>query len=68
MSKPKPIRINHFNKDVTMTVTFQLTREFYIRKWVATMLIKLATMILGCGIRIKNSGPDDEMSVDVQSQ
>lgn len=58
MSDMKPVRINHFEKDVTMVVKFQLTREFYIRKWIATRLIVLAAKVLNCGIKFE--GVDDE--------
>jgi hypothetical protein len=35
-----------------MVVDFKLTRQFKIRSWIASRLIILAALILGCGIEI----------------
>jgi hypothetical protein len=40
--------------NVTMTITFRLTQEWKVRKWLATQLIKLAALILDCGIEVVN--------------
>ena len=50
--------INKLTHEATLKVTLHLTREFYIRKWIAIKLIKLATLILGCGIQINDEGND----------
>lgn len=40
-----------FDHRATMTVKLIVTREYKIRKFIATALIKLAARILGCGIK-----------------
>jgi hypothetical protein len=36
----------------TMTVSVKLTREFWLRLWLGTRLLKLAAYVLGCRIEI----------------
>jgi hypothetical protein len=39
---------------VTLQVTFVEIPSFRVRKWIATKLIRLAAIILGCGIEVIN--------------
>lgn len=39
---------------VTLQVTFVEIPSFRVRKWIATKLIHLAAIILGCGIEVIN--------------
>lgn len=38
---------------VTLTVRIVEMKEYMIRKWIAVRLIKLAALILGCGIVVE---------------
>lgn len=44
--------IKKLSKNFTLIVTIHETRQWKLRKAFATLLIKLAAKILGCGIRI----------------
>ena len=44
-------KFRKFDHHATLTVKFILTREYKVRKIIATALIKLAASILGCGIK-----------------
>ncbi len=48
------INFRKFDHSVTLNVRLKLTREFYIRKWIAQHLIILAALVLGCGIEIED--------------
>ena len=43
-------------QDIVIEVEFHLAREFKVRRWIATQLIKLAALVLGCGIEIGGDG------------
>jgi hypothetical protein len=44
--------LRKLSKHVTLNVTMHLTREYKLRRWIATKLILLACLVLGCGIKI----------------
>jgi hypothetical protein len=48
------IVMNKLSHDVTLEFTVKLSKEFRIRYWMAVNLIKLATIILGCGLEINH--------------
>lgn len=50
--------IDKLSRNVTIIVTFKLTKRFRFRKWIATQLIILAAKVLGCGIEFIN---DDKL-------
>jgi hypothetical protein len=41
-----------FDHSVTMTVRMKIAKEFYIRKWIALRLIRLAVIVLGCALEV----------------
>ena len=41
-------------KDVTLVLEFHVTREWKVRYWIAVRLLRLAALVLGCGIEIEN--------------
>lgn len=43
-------------QDIVIEVEFHLSREFRVRRWIATRLIWLAAWVLGCGMEVR----DDE--------
>ena len=45
-------KLNKLTHDVKMTITFKLSKEFKIRRWIAVNLIRLATLVLGCGLEV----------------
>lgn len=45
-------KLKKLTKETTLTIEFELTREFVIRKWIAVRLIILAAWILGCGVEV----------------
>ena len=45
--------------DVKMTITYKLSKEFKIRRWIAVNLIRLATLVLGCGLEVVANDPLD---------
>jgi len=45
--------------DVKMTITYKLSKEFKIRRWIAVNLIRLATLVLGCGLEVVDNDPLD---------
>ena len=53
MKEPASVNIRKLNNRSSMTVTLITTREFKIRIFIATALIKIAGLVLGCGIRVK---------------
>jgi len=50
------VRMNIRKLDLSEVLTFtvKISRELKIRMKVAVLLIKLAALILGCGVEIKN--------------
>jgi len=48
------VNINKLTKDLTLAVKVKVTRQFKARFIVATALIKMAALILGCSIEIEN--------------
>lgn len=48
------IGINRLSHDVVMSVTVAMTRQFRLRVWLALKLIRLATWILGCGLKVED--------------
>ena len=53
MAKLAEINVNKLNKDYTLKVKVNLTKQFKVRKIIAFGLIKAAAGILGCGIEIE---------------
>jgi hypothetical protein len=51
----KTIKINKLNNDYRMKFEIKLSNEFKIRLKIATMLIKVAGFVLGCGIDISTT-------------
>jgi len=47
------IAIRKMNKNVTLSVKIKFTRELKLRLWIATKLMNLAAIILGCGFDIE---------------
>jgi hypothetical protein len=47
------IDLGEFSKDVILTIEWNLTKEFIVRKWIAANLMKLAAIFLGCGIEFE---------------
>jgi hypothetical protein len=47
------VELRKLPSDMSLLIELHLTREFRIRKWIAVNLIKLAAIILGCGIEGK---------------
>lgn len=43
-------RIDKFSPSVTLRV--KISSEFMVRKWIALNLIKLAVIVLGCGLEV----------------
>lgn len=39
---------------LTATIHAKFTREFYIRFWLGTQLIRVAAWILGCNVQVEN--------------
>lgn len=46
-----PINLRKFGKSVEIEISFHLTKEIRFRKWLAVRLIRLAALVLGCGIK-----------------
>jgi len=44
--------VNRLTKDVTMTVTVKISRQFRFRLAIALFLIRLAAKILGCKLEV----------------
>lgn len=53
MAKIEPIR--KLNKKTTLTMEVKFTKEFKFRIWIATKLIQLASLVLGCKSKIVKS-------------
>jgi hypothetical protein len=47
------ITIDKLNKNTELIVTVGVSNEFHLRIKLALMLIKLATMIMGCSLIVK---------------
>ena len=47
------VRVRKCTQYMVMNVTIVDTKEFKIRKAIAVWLIKLATLVLGCGLEVK---------------
>jgi hypothetical protein len=45
-----PKKLDH---QFILNVKFEPTKELHVRMWIALRLIKLATIILGCGIKVE---------------
>lgn len=46
-------KIHKAPKEVTIVVNLEYTPEYYVRRWIAMQLIKIAATVLGCGIRVE---------------
>jgi hypothetical protein len=51
--------INAFTKDVTLNVNIHIAKQFLFRIWVAKALIKLAAIVLGCGIKFEDNAGEE---------
>lgn len=49
------VNIKKLNYDHTMRVKVNITREFKVRFFIASVLIKTAARLLGCNIEIERS-------------
>lgn len=47
-------KLRKLSPEIIMNITLVETKEYKIRRAVALWLIKLATIILGCGIEVEN--------------
>ena len=47
------VNLRKLNKEHIITVTINVAREFKIRIFIAKVLIKIAGLVLGCGVKIK---------------
>ena len=54
MNGAKHFEINDLNS-VTLEVTWNFTRRMIIKRWIATRLIMLAALILGCRIEFNDA-------------
>lgn len=50
-------KINRLTKESTLNITICITRQFRIRLFIATTLMRAAAMVLGCGADIKTEEP-----------
>ena len=41
-------------EQMVLRVRFHITKEYYLRKWIATKLIALAAWIVGVGIEVED--------------
>ena len=53
------VPINKLNDSTTINITTYFTKQFYIRMWIFTRLLKLAAWVLGCGIEINTKDTED---------
>lgn len=52
--KPIVHTIDKLDKNVTLAVEIRETPNFKIRKWIATRLLVLAALVLGCNLEIED--------------
>ena len=59
MAKPIIYNMKKLSKDVTLTVAIHETYQWRIRRFVGLNLIKLATLIMGCGLNVVSSQKEE---------
>ncbi len=55
----KSVNIRKLSNRSVITVTLNITREFRIRIFIAKVLLKVACVVLGCGIKINDGGKNE---------
>lgn len=53
MTKPTKVDVKKMPKEVTLTVQIHETYQWRARKFIGLQLIKLATVIMGCGLKVE---------------
>jgi hypothetical protein len=48
------VKLRKLTKQMTLTIHLVETNEFKIRRWMALTLIKWATLVLGCGLKVED--------------
>lgn len=51
-TETRQFNISKLDNSTTLVVNVHLTRQFWVRKTVASLLIKAAAIILGCRVEI----------------
>ena len=59
MTKPITYNMKRLSKDVTLTVEIHESYQWRIRRFVGLNLIKLATLIMGCGLNVVSSQKEE---------
>ena len=52
----KIAKIRKLDNRIILNVKIVFTREWFIRKWIASRLFMLGAMVLGCDIKINKEG------------
>ena len=57
-----PINLRKLNNSIKIEVSLHLTKEFKFRLWVAVKFMRLAALVLGCGIKFVDGEEEEEIS------